>query len=343
MRKISMFVSVFAAMVLFACSAQSREANAYKDLEDGLYAEIKTPKGNILLLLEFEKAPLTVGNFVALAEGKMETGEREPGQPFFNGLKFHRVIADFMIQGGDPQGTGAGGPGYKFDDEFHPDLRHDGPGVLSMANSGPNTNGSQFFITHTATPHLDDKHSVFGRVVKGQDVVDSVEQGDVIEEVNIIRLGKAAKKFDGLNAFNSTRDKIAKEQAKKAQEMEKEYAAMTAKAKTTDSGLRYIVEQEGNGPKVDEGDKVAVHYRLTLKDGTEIDNSFNRGQPIVVNAVGTRQVIPGWDEGLLLTRQGGKYKLIIPPSLAYGDAQYGPIPGGSTLIFDMEIVEVTKK
>ena len=137
-------------------------------------ATFETDKGTIRIELFEEQTPKTVGNFETLCE-----------KQFYDGLKFHRVIADFMIQGGCPQGTGTGGPGYKFEDEFHPDLKHDGPGILSMANSGPNTNGSQFFITHLATPHLDNRHSVFGRVIEGQEVVDSIQQGDVMTTVRV--------------------------------------------------------------------------------------------------------------------------------------------------------------
>ncbi|MCC5788575.1 MAG: peptidylprolyl isomerase [Opitutales bacterium] len=174
----------------------AEETNQTNDeLDEGLYALMKTNRGDILLELYFEKTPLTVTNFVGLAEGKIENDAKESGEPFYDGIVFHRVISDFMIQGGDPDGTGRGGPGYRFADEFHPDLRHDGPGVLSMANAGPGTNGSQFFITHNATPHLNNRHTVFGRVVTGQDVVDSIEQGDKIETVEIIRVGEAAEAF----------------------------------------------------------------------------------------------------------------------------------------------------
>ncbi len=163
-------------------------------MEDGLYAKITTNRGEILLRLHYEKVPLTVTNFVGLAEGKIES-DRPAGEPFYDGLTFHRVISDFMIQGGCPEGSGRGGPGYRFPDEIDRSLRHDGPGVLSMANAGPDTNGSQFFITHGSTPHLDGRHAVFGRVVEGQDVVDAVRRGDVMEKVEILRVGEDAEAF----------------------------------------------------------------------------------------------------------------------------------------------------
>ena len=170
-------------------------------MEDGLYAKFETGKGEILLKLFHQETPRTVGNFVGLAEGTRKNNERKKGRPYFDGLVFHRVIDDFMIQGGCPQGRGTGGPGYQFADEFHPSLRHDKPGILSMANAGPGTNGSQFFITHGPTPHLDDKHSVFGEVVEGQDVVDAIAQGDSLTKVTIQRVGADAKAFDSEAAF----------------------------------------------------------------------------------------------------------------------------------------------
>ena len=172
----------------------SKGIAAPSGLKDGMYAEFKTSKGTILLKLEFEKCPMTVANFVGLAEGTKHYAKgggapSKQSKPYYDGLNFHRVIADFMIQGGCPEGTGTGGPGYKFDDEFHPDLRHDAPGVLSMANAGPNTNGSQFFITHVACPHLDGRHSVFGKVLEGQDIVDSIEVGDTMDKVQVVEEG----------------------------------------------------------------------------------------------------------------------------------------------------------
>src|SRR5690606_11925011 len=210
-------------------------------MQDGLYAKFITNKGDILVNLEYKKTPGTVGNFVALAEGDLENSVKAQGQPFYDGLKFHRVIPDFMIQGGCPQGSGTGTPGYKFDDEFHQDLRHDAPGVLSMANSGPGSNGSQFFITHIATPWLDDKHTVFGNVVEGQDVVDAIAQGDLIEKLEIVRQGEEAQDFNAVEAFRtfegSREKRIAEEREAKAAELDK----LSAGFEQTNSGLRYQI------------------------------------------------------------------------------------------------------
>lgn len=170
-------------------------------LEKGLYAEIETNRGKILLQLEFEKTPLTVANFVGLAEGKIKNNAKALGIPFYDGLKFHRVIPNFMIQGGDPIGNGSGGPGYAFKDECLPELKFTGPGILAMANSGPKTNGSQFFITHVATSWLDMKHTIFGHVISGQDIVNATVQGDTIIHIKIIRKGKPAKKFKADKKF----------------------------------------------------------------------------------------------------------------------------------------------
>ncbi len=198
----TVLLSLFACLILQPANLQAGNSKPKKPkLEKGLYAEMKTSKGVILIQLEFEKTPLTVANFVGLAEGKITNSAKKAGEPFYNGLKFHRVIKDFMIQGGDPAGNGTGGPGYKFKDEIVAELKHTGPGILSMANSGPKTNGSQFFITHKETPWLNGKHTVFGHVISGQDVVDAIVQGDTIESVKIIRKGKPAKKFDAAKIF----------------------------------------------------------------------------------------------------------------------------------------------
>lgn len=179
--------------------------NKYQKMENGIYTKFNTSKGSITLRMEHEKTPMTVANFIGLAEGSIENEVKAPGEPYYNGLKFHRVIPDFMIQGGCPNGTGAGGPGYDFKDEFHPELKHDKPGIFSMANAGPGTNGSQFFITHVATPWLDGNHTVFGEVIEGQDVVDDIRGGDIMESIEIIRVGEEAEKFDAAKVFNEMR------------------------------------------------------------------------------------------------------------------------------------------
>jgi peptidylprolyl isomerase len=196
----------FAILSAGALSAQV-PVKSVEPTEDGLYARITVSKGEILLKLEHQKAPLTVANFVGLAEGKIKNDAKPAGTPYYDGLKWHRVIYPFMIQGGDPAGNGQGGPGYKFRDEIHPDLKHNRAGTLSMANAGPATNGSQFFITHKETPWLDGKHAVFGYVVSGQDVVDGTQQGDTIIKVEIIRVGKEAKSFNAAKTFEELRNK----------------------------------------------------------------------------------------------------------------------------------------
>ena len=240
-------------------------------MENGIYAKFNTTKGAILVKLTHDKTPGTVGNFVALAEGNLENKAKPQGQPFFNGLKFHRVIPDFMIQGGDPQGTGTGGPGYKFDDEFHPDLNHDTPGVLSMANSGPGSNGSQFFITHIATPWLDQKHTVFGNVVEGQDVVDAVAQGDVMDTVEIIRVGEEAQKWNAVEAFRTFEGSRAKREAAERAGAEAEMDKLAAGFERTESGLRYQMIQKGNGKKAENGKTVSVHYSGSLPNEKVFD------------------------------------------------------------------------
>jgi len=309
-------------------------------MKDGLYAKFKTSKGDILIQLEFKKTPGTVGNFVALAEGQLENSVRPQGKPYYDGLKFHRVIPDFMIQGGCPQGTGTGDPGYKFDDEFHQDLRHDGPGVLSMANSGPGSNGSQFFITHIETPWLDNKHTVFGNVVEGQDVVNNIKQGDVIEKIDIVRKGEAAEDFNAVEAFRtfegSREQRIAQERASKEGELEK----LASGFEKTQSGLRYQIIQKGNGKKAEKGDKVSVHYKGQLADGTVFDSSYKRNQPLDFQ-VGVGQVIKGWDEGICLLKVGDKARLVIPSDLGYGSSGAGGmIPPDATLVFDVELMDV---
>lgn len=313
-------------------------------MENGIYAQISTQKGIVKIKLEHEKTPMTVANFVGLAEGKLENTAKESGLPYYDGLTFHRVIADFMIQGGDPAGTGAGGPGYQFEDEIHPELKHDKAGTLSMANAGPGTNGSQFFITHGPTNWLDGKHTVFGYVTEGQDVVDSVVEGDSIEKLDIVRVGKDAESWDASQVFTSSRSK-AEEAAKAALEASKAAEAdalkeFTEGAQKTESGLMYLIEEEGQGSKPSKGDSVQVHYELKLTSGVVVDSSFQRGQPISIN-IGVGQVIPGWDEGIMLLKEGSKATLVVPSDLGYGPSGAGGvIPPNATLIFKVQLVKV---
>ena len=309
-------------------------------MNNGIYAKFNTTKGEILVNLEFEKTPGTVGNFVALAEGNLENEVKPQGTPYYNGLKFHRVIPDFMVQGGCPQGTGTGNPGYSFDDEFHPDLKHDRPGILSMANSGPATNGSQFFITHVPTDWLDNKHTVFGNVVEGQEIVDLVSQGDTLDSIEIVRVGDAAEKFNAIEAFRSfegSREARIADSIKTQDEILDTEAAGFDK---TNSGLRYKILQSGNGKQANKGDMVSVHYKGQLLDGTVFDSSYKRKQPIDFN-VGLGQVISGWDEGIQLLKVGDKARFVIPSELAYGSQGAGSvIPPDAPLIFDVELVNV---
>ncbi|RZJ67444.1 MAG: peptidylprolyl isomerase [Flavobacterium sp.] len=266
---------------------------------EGMFAEIETSKGKIVLELEFVKTPVTVANFVSLAEGNNpQVNEKYKGKRFYDGLKFHRVIKDFMIQGGDPLGTGGGDPGYKFKDEIT-DLKHTGPGTLSMANAGPGTNGSQFFITHKETSWLNGKHTVFGHVVTGQDVVNAIAQDDVINKVTIVRKGKAAKNFDAPKIFadyfaNKSVDekkqaeeakrkadeaaaakKIADEKANAVKAQKKPYLdGLRATAITTDSGLQYKILKKGQGIKPADGTQVYIYYAGYLEDGTLFDSNF---------------------------------------------------------------------
>jgi peptidylprolyl isomerase len=316
-------------------------------LGNGLFARIVTNRGDIVVRLEFQKTPLTVCNFVALAEGKMTAAG---GKPYYNGLTFHRVISNFMIQGGDPLGNGRGGPGYRFPDEFDPGLKHDGPGILSMANAGPGTNGSQFFITHSAQPHLNGKHTVFGRVVEGQNVVNSIKQGDRIETVTIIRNGPAANAF---RADQANFDALLREanaaasasaSAKVKAQRDADIARINAKypnAIQSPSGVRYIIQKEGTGPKPSAGKVVQVNYKGSLLSGDVFDASDFHGGLFEFQA-GIGKVIPGWDEAIMDMKTGEKRLVIVPPELAYGDRVIGDgaIPANSFLVFEMELAGI---
>lgn len=271
---------------------------------EGIFATIATNKGNITIQLYYQKTPVTVANFISLAEGKNTyvTNEKRKGKPFYDGLKFHRVIKDFMIQGGDPEGNGSGGPGYAFKDEFT-DSKFDKAGILAMANSGPATNGSQFFITHKDTPWLTGKHTIFGQVTQGMEVVNSIVQDDVITKVTISRKGEAAKKFDAVKVFSTYFANKAEDQKKQAAidaENKKKQDAIEAEAKrvyletyspvikaklayitaekakatTTPSGLASSIIKPGSGVKPIDGSTFYFHYAGYFEDGTLFDSSY---------------------------------------------------------------------
>ncbi|SHI54158.1 peptidyl-prolyl cis-trans isomerase A (cyclophilin A) [Cruoricaptor ignavus] len=349
-------LSAAAAAILTSCTPIYKKMNVdkqtYEGLNDGLYANLQTSQGNMLVKFEDEKSPVTVANFIGLAEGKIDNNKKPKGVPFYDGTIFHRVIQDFMIQGGDAQGTGMGDPGYKFEDEKN-DLKHTGKGILSMANSGPNTNGSQFFITQVPTPWLDGKHTVFGKVVEGEEVIDkiaAVEKGPqdkpktdvVLEKVSVFSKGNQYKDYDATKVFNegkgkiqeNNRDFLRKQEAEATKQLEELKQGM----ETTASGLMYKITKKGSGPKVEQGQMVAVHYAGRLTNGMEFDNSFKRGEPIEF-PVGTGRVIRGWDEGLLLLNVGDEATLLIPSNLGYGERGAGGIiPPNAWLIFDVQVM-----
>jgi len=321
---------------------------------DGIYAEFNTSKGKIICMLEYKKTPMTVANFVGLAEGKLTVNGISQSKPYYDGLKFHRVIKDFMIQGGCPKGNGTGDPGYKFEDEFVSDLKHSGPGILSMANSGPNTNGSQFFITHKETPWLDGKHTVFGHVVEGQSVVDAIQQDDIINNIRIVRVGAEAKAWVAQQTFDNAKETLRKEAERKRLEEEKkrndnkisfnnEVKKKNKKAKASSTGLVYVISKKGKKPKklhAVKGSAVSLHYTGTLfKDGTKFDSSVDRKEPFNFNYL-DQKLIPGFEEGISLLGTGGKATLYIPYFLAYGDRDMGTIKPNSDLVFEIEILSI---
>lgn len=356
----ALFTLVFATASIAGTVDDKKKKAKKPKLEKGMYAEMTTSKGVILLQLEFEKTPMTVANFVGLAEGKFTVEDSiNYTTAFYNGLKFHRVIKDFMVQGGDPDGNGSGGPKHRFYDEIDETLKHTGPGILSMANSGPATNGSQFFITHKATPWLDGKHTVFGHVITGQDVVNAIEQDDLLISLKIIRKGKLAKKFNATEQFAKVyNEKKEKEiEAKKLFEMkgamsEEEYNAFLLKevrkeipsAEQTKSGLIYIkdVNNLGAGIKPTKGAELSVHYKGTFwGSGDKFDSSHDRGQPMTFKYKEQRMV-PGFEEGIAMISKGAKIKIIIPYYAAYGKkGRPGAIPPYSDLVFDLEMIDIT--
>lgn len=358
-------------LIILLISSVACKSAKYADLDDGIYADLQTDKGDILLKLEYEIVPITVANFVSLAEGTNPyVDDQYKDKKFYDGLKFHRIVEDFMIQGGDPRGNGSGNPGYKFEDEFPMDengelmLSHDGPGILSMANSGPDSNGSQFFITHKETKFLDGKHSVFGYVVKGQEVVDSMAQDDLILSIEIIKIGKKAKEFDASAEFISYFGKI-EERQRLAQEQKDQHKNELvqfvqdneASAVTLASGLKIISITEGSGIKPVIGSKVNVNYAgyfmtgdlfdSNIKEVAEVCGKYDRRRdqmnmyrPVEMDYSPDASLIPGFKEGLQNMNYGDKVLLIIPSHLAYGEqGSRGVIPPNADLLFQLEIVD----
>ncbi|QDO95400.1 peptidylprolyl isomerase [Formosa sediminum] len=351
----------------------------YPDLEDGMYAEIITNKGTMVANLEFEKTPVTVANFVSLAEGTNTMVDSVyRGKKFYDGILFHRVIDGFMIQGGDPTGTGSGGPGYRFADEFNDSLKHDKPGILSMANAGPGSNGSQFFITEVPTPNLDNRHTVFGELVLGLDVQDSISNVKkdgrdkpvddvVIETINIIRKGSEAKKFDANAVFLDSFAEIERKREEAEKKLNEAKAAflendkaIKANMKTLPTGLGISVISEGNGVKPESTDNVLINYAGYLEDGSLFDSNIvdiakaygmynevrdqQRGyQPFPMIYNETAGLIPGFREAMLNMNVGDKVRAYIPAALAYGERGAGNvIKPNSNLIFDLEIVGIAE-
>lgn len=367
--KITLFILTLS---LTACKAQ------YPDLEDGMYAEFITSKGVMVAKLTYDKTPATVANFIALAEGENPMADKTfKKKKFYNGLIFHRVIDKFMIQSGDPEGTGSGNAGYKFMDEFSPDLKHNKPGILSMANSGPNTNGSQFFITEIPKPHLDNKYSIFGELVIGLDIQDSISNVEVdrndkpledviIEELNIIRKGKVAKKFNAPKVFIdelAAHEKLEKEKLEKAAAILKstkdKFKTQKEKAITLPSGLQYIITEKGTGEKIPETAELLTHYavyfengeiletsKLEIAEALDIVNESRKAQdgyqPITAEIGPNARMIPGFKEGLQQLSVGDKATLFIPYHLAYGESGTRGIPGKSNIIFEVEVLELLK-
>ncbi|MDP6794993.1 MAG: peptidylprolyl isomerase [Verrucomicrobiota bacterium] len=335
-------------------------------MEDGIYAKITTSLGEMTARLEYEKVPLIVANFIALAEGtKFYSKDTQifpadpEGKPYFDGLIFHRVIKDFMIQGGCPQGNGTGNPGYWLPDQFHPDLKHDGPGVLSMANSGEHTNGSQFFITHAATPWLDftdiraGNHSVFGSVIHGLDVVDKIAGVDVsgpskpttdviIESIRILRVGEKAEAFEATETtIDQMQQDIAARQMEEIQEL--------LKIEPTESGLIYEELKPGSGALVKDSDTVTFHFIAELVSeanefGRIFADSVNPAPaPLILSMKDLAKSLPGVAEGLKRMKKGGHAMLYIPPELAYGKLGWfaNRVPAHSVVLMEILLTDVT--
>ncbi|MDR2122105.1 MAG: peptidylprolyl isomerase [Flavobacteriaceae bacterium] len=350
-RKIAFFSLI---LTLINCKTLEIDKQTYDSLENGLYANIKTTKGDLLVKFFDHESPVTVANFIGLAEGKIPNDAKKSGTPFYDGIIFHRVIKNFMIQTGDPQGTGMGGPGYRFEDEKN-DLKHTGAGILSMANSGPNTNGSQFFITEVPTPWLDGRHTIFGKVVKGLEIIDTIAgvqtgaqdkpvEPVIMEKVSIIAKGEEYKDYDAAKFFEENKNLISERNKKYLEEKEKSAAAkleeLKAEMTQTSTGLFYKITEKGTGAQAKSGDTVSVHYEGALTNGNVFDSSFARNEPIEF-PLGRGMVIKGWEEGISLLHEGDKATFLIPPALGYGaqGAGGGIIPPNAWLVFKVELIK----
>lgn len=302
---------------------------------EGIYADMETSKGLVSFRLAYEKAPLTVMNFIGLAEGILKNNQKAKGVPFYDGLGFHYVKNDFVLIGGCPIGDGTGGPGYTFRNEFNDSLKHSGPGILSMANSGADSNGSQFFITFRDTSALDNLHSVFGKVIgDGMKVINSIQAKDKIKSIKIVRIGEKAK------SFKVTQERF--DRMKTPPTLFNIAKRRWPDLKKMDTGLMYIVNQEGlkDTKKPSKGSMVSVHYTGKLLNGQIFDSSVRRGQAFEF-PVGKGQVIKGWDIGIMDMVKGEKRTFIIPPELGYGLYGKPPaIPGNAALVFDVELIDI---
>lgn len=374
MKRINLLMLLMGTMLFFSCKSQKNS-----NLGEGLFADIQTTKGEIIIKLNYEQTPVTVANFVSLAEGNNPFVKSEyKGKPYYDGIIFHRVIKDFMIQGGDPTGTGMGEPGYRFEDEIVENLKHDKKGILSMANAGPATNGSQFFITHVPTPHLDGRHTVFGETVQGLEVIDSIANVKTAEadrpvnevkinSVKIIRNGKEAEKFNAKKTIEdyfanlNKREKEREDKIKKATEtFLAEVKQQEPQAKVFPSGIKIVSLKQGNGATPNHTQEVLVNYAGYLATGTlfdsnikEVEEAFGKYNPARERGNGyvsfpmaynkSARLIPGFREALLTMKVGDKVRVFIPSALGYGETGAGDIiPPNSDLIFDIEIVDIAK-
>jgi len=369
MRKILFLLALTFSTISFT-SCKSK----YPNLQKGLYAEFITNKGTFMVQFYHEEAPMTVANFIALAEGKQEMADSiYKGKPFYDGLIFHRVIKDFMIQGGDPKGNGSGNPGYRFPDEFVDSLKHDKKGILSMANSGPATNGSQFFITLKPTPWLDGKHTIFGKIVEGQDVIDAIGatttaerdkpvQDIVIQKVTIINKGVKAPSFSEEMKKNEIALKKKKEEMNALiSKTQQEFKAYKETAKVLESGVQVHWLQKGKGKKPKDGESLLIDYEGYLGNGQLFATSIltvaqkydmvnpqalaqNGYRPLIETYGPTGRTVPGFKDGLTQLQEGDQAIFFIPSHLAYGAQGINKIiPPNTDIIFKVNLLEIKEE